>query len=223
MSKKTVAIVVSAGSGSRMKADKTFLMLLDKPLIAWPLCVLQECKLIDEIVLVLQREKVQKGRELVDEYKLDKVKAICPGGELRQDSVKAGLNQIAGCEWVVIHDGARPHLTQKLICDGLEAARQTGAAVAAVPVNDTIKLCGSGDLVKVTLDRGTLRAVQTPQIFRFDIIKSAYNAARVQVTDDSSLVEKAGFKVKLYPGDLNNIKITTPEDIALAEFIARKR
>lgn len=219
---KTVAIVVGAGSGSRMKTDKTFLMLQDKPLIVWPLCALQECKLIDEIILVLQREKVQKGRELVDEYKLDKVKTICPGGELRQDSVINGLNQIADCEWVIIHDGARPYLTQKLICDGLEAARQTGAAVAAVPVKDTIKRCDSDELVELTLDRSSLRAIQTPQIFRFDIIKRAYNTAGVQVTDDSSLVERAGFKVKLYPGDMNNIKITTPEDITLAEFIARK-
>jgi len=220
---KVVAIVVSAGSGRRMGTDKTFLRLLDKPLIAWPLSVLQNCEPVDEIILVLHENKIEKGRELVNKYGFTKVKTICLGGGLRQDSVKNGLSQIKGCEWVIIHDGARPYLTEKLVLDGLDAAGQTGAAVAAVAVKDTIKQCNDGELVQKTLERKNLRAVQTPQVFRFDIIKKAYITVNEEVTDDSSLVEKAGFKVKLYPGDHNNIKITTPEDIALAEFIAKNR
>jgi 2-C-methyl-D-erythritol 4-phosphate cytidylyltransferase len=124
---------------------------------------------------------------------------------------------------VVIHDGARPFLTLNLIRDGLEAAWSTGAAAVAVPVKDTVKLCGSDLMVKRTLNRQELWAVQTPQVFRFDIITKAHEQIKDDVTDDASMVEQLGYKVKLCMGSYGNIKITTPEDLALAELIARKK
>jgi len=136
--------------------------------------------------------------------------------------VKEGLKQIKACDLVVIHDGARPFLTPDLIEDGLKAARRTGAAVAAVPVKDTIKLADSRKLVKQTLSREELWAVQTPQIFSFDMIIRAYENLTTEVTDDAAAVERLGYRVQLYMGDYRNIKVTTPEDLALARIIAKE-
>ena len=132
----------------------------------------------------------------------------------------AGLKRVKDCDWVVIHDGARPFLTIDLIRDGLEAATETGVAVAAVPVKDTIKLADDDRIVEETLPRQQLWTVQTPQVFRFDIITRAYSHPAGEVTDDASLAEQLGYKVKLYLGSYYNIKVTTPEDLSLAEVIA---
>jgi 2-C-methyl-D-erythritol 4-phosphate cytidylyltransferase len=128
------------------------------------------------------------------------------------------LKLLDDCEWIIIHDGARPLLTQDLILRGLEAARETGAAAAAVPVTDTIKLAGEDRTVIETPPRRNLWAVQTPQVFRTAIIKEAYRQAQGDVTDDSTLVEQTGGRVKLYMGSYDNIKITTPRDLAIAEL-----
>ncbi|MFH1015911.1 MAG: 2-C-methyl-D-erythritol 4-phosphate cytidylyltransferase, partial [Chloroflexota bacterium] len=144
------------------------------------------------------------------------------GGERRQDSVAAGLKLTGKCDWVVIHDGARPFVTIDLIERGLEAAKETGAAIAAVPVTDTIKEAGEDSIVRQTLPRQNLWAVQTPQVFRIDIITEAYRRARGDVTDDAMLVEQMGHKVKVFMGSYDNIKITTPEDLALAEVLVKK-
>ncbi|MCX6002116.1 MAG: 2-C-methyl-D-erythritol 4-phosphate cytidylyltransferase [Chloroflexi bacterium] len=220
---RVAAIVVGAGSAERMGTDKIFAMLAGKPCIAWPLGVLQGCRAINEIILVLHKDKMETGKKMVAERGLTKVSAICEGGRLRQDSVKKGLEKVQGCQWVLVHDGARPFLTGKLIDDGIEAARQTGAAVAAVPIKDTVKEIDGEGLVTRTLERGFLRVVQTPQVFRADVLKQAYLAINGEFTDDAAVVERAGYKVKLYPGDYGNIKITTPEDLSLAEIIARSR
>jgi 2-C-methyl-D-erythritol 4-phosphate cytidylyltransferase len=121
----------------------------------------------------------------------------------------------------MIHDGARPFLTPDLIEDGLKIAEETGAAVAAVPVKDTIKLANSEKLIKETLQRDKLWATQTPQIFSFDMVTKAYENLATEVTDDATAVERVGHKVKLYMGDYRNIKVTTPEDLALARIIAK--
>ena len=220
---RVAAIVVGAGSGERMGTDKIFALLAGKPVIVWSLDVLQGCRAINEIILVLHKDKMETGKEMVAERGLTKVSAICAGGRLRQDSVKKGLEQVQGCRWVLVHDGARPFLTNKLIGDGIEAVRQTGAAVAAVPVKDTVKEVDEDGLVTRTLERGPLRVVQTPQVFRADILKEAYLALNGEFTDDAAVVERAGYQVKLYPGDHRNIKITTPEDLLLAEMTARSR
>ena len=131
----------------------------------------------------------------------------------------AGLEALGKCDWVVIHDGARPLVTTDLIDRGLEAARETGAAVAAVPVTDTIKVAGADRIVQYTPSRDSLWAVQTPQVFRYKIITEAYKQLTGDVTDDASLVEKAGYEVKLYQGSYYNIKVTTPDDLALIKVL----
>ncbi|MDD5083195.1 MAG: 2-C-methyl-D-erythritol 4-phosphate cytidylyltransferase, partial [Dehalococcoidales bacterium] len=139
------------------------------------------------------------------------------------DSVAAGLSRLKDYRWVVVHDGARPLLTEDLIHRGLIEAREAGAAVAAVPVKDTIKLAGDDKIVQQTLPRHNLWAVQTPQVFSFDIITKAYRQLTGEVTDDAEAVERSGHHVKLYMGSYDNIKITTPDDLTLAEVLWRKR
>ena len=217
---KVAAIVVAAGEGKRMGGlDKMFALLGGKPILARVTETFQKCRLIDQIVLVVNEKNIEKIRKLVAENGWLKVSDVCAGGRRRQDSVAAGLKKIRDEEWVVIHDGARPLVTTDLIERGLEAAKETGASVAAVPVTDTIKAAGDDGIVHQTLPRQNLMAVQTPQVFRIDIIRKAYRQASGDVTDDASLVEQAGYKVKLYPGSYDNIKITTPDDLAIAEAL----
>jgi len=220
---KTGAVIVGAGSSQRMGRDKVFMPLAGKPLLAWSVDVCQSCKLVYQIVIVLNETRLDLGRGLAKDRRWSKVVEICGGGRRRQDSVRQGLNELEDCDWVIIHDGARPFLTVDLIRDGLDAAQATGAAVAAVPIKDTVKLGGSDMIVSTTLNRQELWAVQTPQIFRFDIISEAHEQVTEEVTDDASMVEQTGHKVRLYMGSYNNIKITTPEDLSLAELIAGRR
>jgi len=218
---RTGAIIVAAGSGRRMKGkSKVFITLGNKPLLTWSVDVCQSCQLIDEMVVVLRKVDLERGQELAKGRGWVKLTEVCCGGKRRQDSVKEGLKRLKKCDWVVIHDGARPFLTVDLIRDGLKAAMEVGAAVAAVPVKDTIKVADDNRLVIQTLERRQLWAIQTPQIFRWDIITSAYDQIVDKVTDDATLVEGLGYKVKLYIGDYSNIKITTPEDLVIAETIA---
>ena len=220
---KITAIVVSAGTGQRMGIDKTLIILGEKPLLAWSVDILQKCDIVDEIIIVLHSNNIETGNSLSQRFMWEKVVNICVGGELRQDSVRNGLMHIKDSEWIIIHDGARPFLTEKLIQDGVKAAQQTGAAIPVIQVKDTIKVADNNEMVQNTLERKYLRAVQTPQVFRFDIITRAYSSTSRMVTDDASLVEQAGFKVRMYPGDYNNIKVTTPEDLVLAEMMIRRR
>jgi 2-C-methyl-D-erythritol 4-phosphate cytidylyltransferase len=169
----------------------------------------------------LKDKDLARGQKLKKERSWSKV-TLCPGGARRQDSVREGLRQIKNCDWVVIHDGARPFLTPDLIEDGLKIVKDIGAAVAAVPVKDTIKLADSERLIGETLQRDRLWAAQTPQIFSFDMITKAYEYLAAEVTDDSTAVERLGYKVQLYMGDYKNIKVTTAEDLALARIIARE-
>jgi len=217
------AVIVGAGSSQRLGADKVFLPLAGKPLLAWSVDVCQNCELLSQIVIVLNESNLDSGRNLVAERGWSKVVGVCLGGERRQDSVRQGLKELKRCDWVVIHDGARPFLTLDLIRDGLEAARGTGATTAAVPVKDTIKVGDDNEMVRETLHRQRLWAVQTPQVFRFDIITRAHGQVTDEVTDDATLAERLGYEVKLYMGSYHNIKITTPEDLALAEIVVKDR
>ena len=219
---KTAAIIVAAGRGERMGGvDKIFAPLAGKPLLVWVVDVFQRCKLIDQIVIVLTEQSIEQGKKLVVEREWSKVTDVCVGGEERQQSVAAGLNLLKDCQWVVIHDGARPMVTEDLIKAGLEAAKESGAAVAAMPVTDTIKLADDDNFVIGTPPRKSLWAVQTPQVFHFDIITGAHQRAKGMATDDASLVERLNHRVKLYMGSYNNIKITTPGDLALAEILLK--
>lgn len=217
------AVIVAAGFSQRMgERDKMFALLGGKPVLVRVVDVFQSCDLIDRIVVVVNKQSLEKCRQLVAEQAWSKVADVCPGSERRQDSVAAGLSRLRDCHWVVIHDGARPLVTEDLIRRGLAEAEETGAAVAAVPVTDTIKVAGDDRIVHQTPPRQNLWAVQTPQVFRFDIITEAYRRVKAEVTDDASLVEQAGYKVKLYMGSYDNIKVTTPADLALAEVLWQK-
>ena len=199
--------------------DKVFAQLGGKPVLSRAVDAFHGCNLVDQIVIVLSEQNLEQGKQLVAEQGWSKVSDVCAGGRRRQDSVAAGLSRLSHCHWVVIHDGARPLVTENLIEDGLEAVKETGAAAAAVPVTDTIKVAGDDRIVRETPPRSNLWAVQTPQVFRFDIINKAYRQVKAEVTDDASLVEQLGYKVKLYVGSYDNIKITTPDDLALAEIL----
>ena len=221
---KVGAIIVAAGKGERMGGvDKMFALLGGKPILARVIDTFQVCKSVGQIVVVVSRENLERCQQLIAEQGWSKVAEVCIGGRLRQDSVAAGLSRLNQCHWVVIHDGARPLVTEDLIERGLEVARETGAAVAGVPVTDTIKVVGDDRLVQKTPLRHNLWAVQTPQVFRFDIIAKAYQQAKGEATDDATLVERLGYKVKLYMGAYDNIKITTPGDLALAEWMLYHR
>jgi len=222
-SSKICAIVVAAGQSRRMNGvDKVLALLGDKPVLAWSIEALQRCDKVDRIVLVNSQSNKEPVECLVMDRKWTKVADVCTGGRRRQDSVAAGLKLLGKCGWVIIHDGARPMLTQDLIERGLKAAEETGAAAAAVPVTDTIKLVGDDQIVIGTPPRSNLWAVQTPQVFRSAIIKKAYQQAQEDVTDDATLVEQTGGKVKLYMGSYENLKITTPRDLALAELLLKE-
>ena len=219
---KMGAVVVAAGTSERMAGmNKLFVPLGSKPLLAWSVDTCHGCSSITQIVLVLSDRDLIRGRELKEERHWSKV-TICRGGARRQDSVKEGLKRIMNCGLVMIHDGARPFLTLDLIENGLQVATETGAAVAAVPVKDTIKLVADNRLIGETLQRDKLWAAQTPQIFGFDIITRAYENLPVEATDDGAAVERLGYGVRLYMGDYSNIKVTTPEDLSLARIIARR-
>jgi 2-C-methyl-D-erythritol 4-phosphate cytidylyltransferase len=215
-------VIVAAGTSRRMTGvNKLFASLRRKPLLAWSVDTCQRCRLARQIVLVLNDRDLARGQKLRKERGWSKV-TLCGGGVRRQDSVKEGLRQIRDCDWIMIHDGARPFLAVDLIEEGLKVAEEFGAAVAGVPVKDTVKLADGEDSVRQTLERDRLWAAQTPQVFRFDIIARAYQNLAADVTDDATAVERLGYKVHLYMGDYRNIKVTTPEDLALARIIARE-
>jgi len=220
---KVGAIIVAAGSSRRMGGvDKVFAPLGGKPVLVRVLDAFESCDSVAQIVVVVSKKNLERCRQLITQKGWSKPIELCVGGRRRQDSVAAGLSQLDNCEWVVIHDGARPLVTADLIERGLEAAQETGAAVAAIPVSDTIKVAGSDRIVLETPVRQNLWAVQTPQVFRFDIIAEAYEQAKGEVTDDASLVERLGYQVKLYMGSYDNIKITTNHDLLIAEAWQQK-
>jgi 2-C-methyl-D-erythritol 4-phosphate cytidylyltransferase len=219
-SSKLGVVIVAAGTSQRMAGiNKLFAPLRGKPLLAWSVDTCQKYSLVQQIVLVLNGKDLARGQKLKKERGWSKV-VLCPGGARRQDSVREGLRHMKDCDLVMIHDGARPFLTLDLIKDGLRMAKETGAAVAAVPVKDTIKLAVDERLIGETLQRDKLWAAQTPQIFSFDMITRAYENLTTEVTDDAAAVERLGYKVQLYMGDYENIKVTTAEDLALAKIIA---
>ena len=218
------AIIVAAGRGERMGGiDKIFAPLGGISVLERVAAVFYASPHIDHFVIVLTQDNVARGKHMLAGNNFSKLTKVVPGGLRRQDSVEAGLKALPACQWVVIHDGARPLVEAALITAGLEVAQETGAAVAAVPVIDTIKLVDDGGYVKETLPRARLWAVQTPQVFRFDIIKEAYRDATGDVTDDAALVEALGIRVKLYMGAYDNIKLTTRADLALAEALWQRK
>ena len=218
------AIVLAAGGSSRMSGrDKLFLPLAGQPLLAHSLGAFQASPLVQAIVLVMSSANLDQGQALVSEGRFDKVVAVCTGGQRRQDSVRAGLAVLPACDYVAVHDGARPLLTAELIADGQEAAQRSGAAVPAVRLTDTVKEAGPDGLVRRTLDRDSLWTVQTPQVFRRDLLEEAHRQVRADVTDDAAMLEALGHPVQLFTGSSLNLKITTEADLALAEALLARR
>ena len=221
------AIVVAAGRSVRMGgADKIFDPIpgaQDRPALAFSVEVLEASPLVDAIVLVVSDDRVGLCEILARERGWGKVVDVCRGGDQRQNSVAAGLSRLPDADWAVVHDGARPFLTADMIARGLWAALQTGAAAAAVPVTDTIKRVDPDGFSVETLDRERLRSVQTPQVFRRELLAEAHARADGLFTDDAAMVERIGGRVRLFEGARDNIKLTTPEDYAAAGAILARR
>ena len=203
--------------------DKIMSPLQERPLISYSLQAFNDSPQVTSIVLVMSPQKLDVGRRLVAENGWVKVSDVCAGGERRQDSVRLGLERTKDAEWVMVHDGARPCVDAGLIVRGLAEAGETGAAAAAVPVTDTVKSADTDMIVRETVDRRDLWAVQTPQVFRAELLRRAHRHVSEDVTDDASMVERMGLPVKLFMGSYENVKVTTIEDLAVAEVILRSR
>ena len=222
-----IAIIAAAGAGTRMASDrpKQFLLLAGKPVIFHTLRVFEECDSIDEVIVVLPAAESAGFLSLAAKYSVRKLARVVPGGLTRADSVKRGLTAIraATAEIVAVHDGVRPFVTTNEISRTVAAAKSDGAAILVAPVTDTIKQIG-GEQVVQTLDRGSLRRALTPQCFRYEVLRDAYQHADVtdpSLTDESALVEKLGRPVSIVEGSARNIKITTAEDLLIAEAILK--
>ena len=218
-----LAIIAAAGAGTRMASDrpKQFLLLAGTPVIFHTLKPFEECEQIHEVIVVLPAEESAGFLSMAGKYGLRKLARVVPGGATRADSVKRGLLAIRSttAEIVAVHDGVRPFVTIAEIESTIAAAQTDGAAVLVAPVTDTIKQVSDGAVVK-TLDRGLLRRALTPQCFQYELLRQAYQHADVNdpsLTDESALVEKLGKPVRIVEGSARNIKITTAEDLAIAE------
>ena len=222
------AVILAAGLGKRMQAghNKQFIEICGQSVLTHTLTVFAQIPEIAKIVLVVRAGEEDTCRNMIPEIAESKT-VLAIGGKERQDSVHNGIRAITWeCEYILIHDGARPLVTEEVIRRTLLAAQSSGAAICAVPVKDTIKQADSDGNVLATIPRESLWAVQTPQVFRADLIRRAYENAYVHNhygTDDASLVEYLGEEIKIVTGDYENIKITTPEDIPTAEQILQKR
>lgn len=222
--KSASAIIVAAGSGSRMGTyvNKQFLLIDEIPVLARTLKAFDKSDNIDNIIVVARQEDILLVNDLVREFDISKIKAIVPGGKTRQESVINGLDQIKNDGFVAVHDGARPFVSAKLIDKLVNDAFKYGASAPGVVPKDTVKVADNLDFVETTPNRETLRLIQTPQVFRTDELKLAYIRAKesgFEGTDDCSIVENMGIPVHLTSGEYTNIKVTTPEDLPIAEAI----
>lgn len=228
MTDKVVAIVPGAGIGKRFGpgTNKPFEILAGKPLLVRVLETLESIEEISEIIPVIKVENMEWTAALVEEHRISKVRRIAPGGKERQDSVYNGLKLIGDGDGIVlIHDGVRPLVEPEHIRRALAALVDCAGVVVGVPVKDTVKEATGGVVIR-TYDRSVLWAVQTPQVFRCDVLRAAYEKARDEsfyATDDSALVERYGGTVRIVQGSYTNIKVTTPEDLPIAELFLRTR
>ncbi|RMF83657.1 MAG: 2-C-methyl-D-erythritol 4-phosphate cytidylyltransferase [Nitrospinota bacterium] len=226
---RTVALIPAAGAGTRMRKTpaKQFLPLAGKPLLVYALERVQASPLVHAIVLVVPPQKREEcWREIVEPYRLSKVERIVGGGATRQESVYKGLQAIdPATEWVLIHDGVRPFLPTRTIAPLLEAAQESGAAILALPERETVKRIAREGYVLETLNRQEIWRVQTPQVFRYALLQEAFRHAFAEhytATDEATLIERLGVRVRVLPGSPFNIKITTPEDLFVAEALLQQ-
>ena len=215
----TAVILLAAGASIRMGFDKVWADLAGLPLIARPLQVLSHTPGVAQVVVVARRDELGRMRDLLTNLGI--AGDVVAGGERRQDSVRAGLDAVPGAEWIVVHDAARPLVTTDLVQRGLAEAQETGAAIAAVPTTDTIKVVAQGRVVS-TPSRETLWSAQTPQVFRRSILVRAH-ALDLAVTDDAALVEALGVPVRVFEGGYGNIKVTSEADLQFARLALQPR
>ncbi|QAA30796.1 2-C-methyl-D-erythritol 4-phosphate cytidylyltransferase [Clostridium manihotivorum] len=224
---RVCVVIVAGGKGKRMGTDvaKQYISIGGKPILYYAIKAFADCKNVDEIILVTQKDEIEYCKsQIVEKFNLP-VKTIVEAGAERQDSVYNGLNSIDDCDLVLIHDAARPFVTSTIIEKGIKFAEDFGAAAPGVTPKDTIKVKGNDGFSIETPDRNTLFAVQTPQCFKYKMIKDCHEKiknANIPVTDDTMAFEMFYNKVFLYEGDYKNIKITTPEDLILAESFINK-
>ena len=224
LKKEIVAVILAGGKGSRMNENtpKQFLDLNGKPLLYYSLKAFENCNKVDKIILVLPKEYIEYFRTCVQNkynFKIDKI--VCAGSR-RQDSVYNALKEIKNCDICLIHDSARPCITNQMILDGIKYAKLYKAAAPCVPVKDTIKICSKEGYIEGSLDRNKLVAMQTPQCFDFDLIKQGHKKLQkenIEVTDDTSIMELLKQNVYLYNGSYSNVKITTKEDLKYIEHL----
>lgn len=227
MSAYVSAIIVAAGGSTRMgiSDSKQFIPLLSHPAIKYTLNAFQQCRLINDIIVVCRKEDIRRIEHIADKYSFSKVITIIPGGSSRAESVTIGINAAnEKCEYFAIHDGARPLVTVEEIERVTEAAFKTGAAALGTQVTDTVKIVDEDNMIESTPLRSHLRAVQTPQVFEKKLYRLALEKAGGNAdsfTDDCALIENMGGYVKVVEGSYENIKLTTPIDVIIAESILK--
>ncbi len=226
---KVVALIAAAGFGKRMNAkiSKLFIPIFGKPILAYTIEKFEQCNFIEKIYLIVNQEEGDfYSKDIILKYNFSKVQELIAGGETRQDSVYNGLKVLdPDTDIVAIHDGARPLIEETIIQESIEAAQEFGAAIAAIPLKDTVKRSGKDFFINETLNRQEIWRAQTPQTFKYSIILSAYHQAykdKFFATDDAAIVERYGYKVKMIIGSEENIKITTPFDIIIAENFLKR-
>lgn len=224
MKYRVVAIVPAAGSGKRLGTGqkKPFVLLAGKPLITYALKALNSSKYIDQIYVAASPDSVGRLKDIVSEYGIRKVVKVVAGATTRTGSVKNCFDLVSPlCDIVLIHDGARPFPGDSDIMKSVLLAGKFGGCVTAIPMTDTVKFADKGLFVKKTIDRSSLWRAQTPQAFRYGILKKALNAVTdiSSVTDDASMLERLGKKIKILKGSPRNIKVTTKEDLKMAEVL----
>jgi 2-C-methyl-D-erythritol 4-phosphate cytidylyltransferase len=227
---KVTAIIPAAGEGKRIGTEisKPYLLLGNKPILVHTLETLEKCDFIEEIIVVVNKSDKERCQRILKKYGLRKVKEIVSGGAKRGHSVYEGLKKVnSSCDIVVIHDGVRPFLTRQMLKKTIEGAKKYGACVVGMPAIDTVKRVNQGGFVEKTLQRKKLWFIQTPQTFKYRLLLKAYRKAKKDgfegTTDDSSLIEKMGHRVKLLKGSYGNLKITTPQDLVAARAILKGR
>ena len=222
--KYTSAIIAAAGNGTRMKSEtaKQFILIDETPVLAITLTAFEKASEIDEIIIVTRETDIDAVKNLAEKFNISKLSSVICGGETRQESISNALEAVKG-DIVLIHDGARPFVTQKQINEVAASLYINDAAALGIPVTDTIKSV-DGDIITGTIDRSTLVSIQTPQGFKTEIIKKAHSVAKtngLSATDDCALCEHMGIKVKVVTGSPANIKLTTPDDLMFADGILK--
>ena len=223
---KINAVIVAAGMGSRMKAgkNKVYVDLCGKPVLWHTVKAVADSGVFDKIVVVTGYDNIEECSVLLSEFDIDWT--VCIGGDTRQESVKNGLFACGDCDFVAIHDGARALVTTDIIKNTVNAAIKYGAAAPGVHPKDTLKLVNGDNIITKTVDRDNVYAIQTPQVFKYDDIVKGHEIAEADgaaVTDDCMIIERMGKIVKITEGSYDNIKLTTPEDMYIANEILKKR